>query len=54
MHVHLVKAHENNYVSLLYRHESPEGSADAAAKAWRLPSTACSLAGPSSLAREAT
>lgn len=34
MHVHLGKAQENNYPSLLYRPESPEDSANAAAKVW--------------------
>lgn len=34
MHVHLVKAQENNYPSLLYLTKSPEGSANAAVKVW--------------------
>lgn len=54
MRVHLVKAQENNYLSLLYPIKVSEGSANTAAEVWNSPSTACSLSRHSNLARKAT
>lgn len=55
MHVHLVKAQENNYPSLLYtRRESLQRARLIQWRRCGAPSTACRLRRPSSLARKAT